>query len=572
MSSKKSKKKAHSQMQGQPLKENREGSNTLTKKEIVEKLERRKEEREALERERMRPFEGGATFGNRFEASTVLFAIISAMFAVFFFKMGMHDWDFLWHAKLGEYIASNASFPHTDIFSWIGIEREMPYTAHSWVFSVFVGSLTTIGFPPYVAASIVSALAAFTLYLFVKTTLFPRRNFLSLLLAMILGFLCANPRPGIWGYVLFVYVLILLQTSLEKKNAKSWVTLPIVSLIWANIHGGTVLILLCIEALYFLIGLMPNFKVGFLENNTVVGWDINLLKAKGEDGKLKSLGELRKSILSCNNQAFKNYWWKGFLYLSGSILLALANPYGRKTLVWGFTENNSATKMFVNEWQPIKLNEPCVLLVICILIVYALMFYKGGVKLHKIMPAICCLGAAAVYQRFVAYAVLASLLPLSDIVKKTNKKGWVTWKWYAVVVPLTLAMVVATSSFEGMNKNTYELDKDLDAYLKEARFERPYTEHDEGGKLIYAGYKTFVDSRFTNELLVDAILLQGLKARGGKTVGEFMDEMRFDSLVLSKDDSSPLILYLEMQPSDWKLGFENDRYVVFVKKDSNTKN
>lgn len=541
--------------------------NRLSKQEIREKLLKDKEEKEKaqkLEQEKMKPFEGGRTFGKRLEISTILFAMLAATFAILFFKMGSHDSDFLWHAKLGNYIVDTKSFPTTDIFSWIGIEKELPYTAHSWAFSMIAASFSN-SMGAYIGAYTVSAIAAFFLFLFVKTTLFPRRNFLSFVLAIIIGFICSNPRPGVWGYVLFMYALLILQKSLEKPTTKSWLTLPIISLIWVNLHGGTLLILICIELLHAFLGILPKFKVGFLENENAVSGELSLLKFKKEDGTSKTFNEWKNDFLAYNNNAMKSYWIKGFIFIGLSIAFALLNPYGFKTLIWGFTENSSATKMFIGEWQPIALQEPLVLMVLSILVVYILMFYKKGIKLHKILPMICCLGASAIYQRFIVYAVLSSFILLSEIVKKLNNKGWITWKWYSIVTPIILVLLITIGSFNGKNISNYELDKELDAYLTEANLERPYTEHNQGGKLIYAGHKTFIDQRFTDELMVDALLLQNLSTRDDKTVKGYIEEMNFDSFIISKKEKSQLILYLELQPEEWKIDFENDNYIVFVK-------
>lgn len=537
----------------------------LTKRQIREQLLKQKEEEEK-EQKRLKPFEGGATFGKRLELSTIMFALVAAMFAIFFFKLGNHDSDFLWHSALGSYIMETDTIPKTDIFSWIGIEKELPYTAHSWMFSMIASSFAE-HMGAYAGAYTMSAIGAFFLFLFVKTTLFPRRNFFTFLLSLLIGFICANPRPGVWGYVLFVYTLLILQKSLEKKDAKSWLTLPIISFIWVNLHGGTILILFCIELLYAMLGILPNFKIGFVENNTAVSGDLSLLKLKKEDGTHKTFSEYKEDLVTFNKYAFKSYWIKSFLIIALSIVFALFNPYGFKTIIWGFTENSSVTKMFISEWQPISLGETFVIMVIGILIVYTLMFYKKGIKLHKILPMICCLGAAAIYQRFVVYAILASFIPLSEIIKKLNIKGWITWKWYAIVTPIVLALVIFTGTFKNENANNYELDKELDTYLDEANLERPYNEHNQGGKLIYAGHKTFIDQRFTDDIMIDGILLQSLQAQDGKTVEGVIEEMNFDSFIISKKDKSQLILYLELQPDKWKIDFDNDNYIVFVKNE-----
>lgn len=515
---------------------------------------------------KVNPFQNGETFGKRIELSTFLFALITGLIAYFLFAFGNCDSDFLWHAKLGEWITNHHTVPTIDIFSWIGAEKKLPFTAHSWLFSVWANQASNYR-GVYTGAGITVLLGASTLYFLIKTLLFPRRNFATIFLCILLGILCANPRPGLWSFALFVLAVFILKQSLEQKNSKLFFLLPLISLIWANVHGGTILILIATEALFFFLGILPNFQLGFLNNQTAVCYPSIQVFAPIKNGALKEMNEFFKDYISYIKHILHAYWGKGLFYFGGSILAALCNPYGSKIFTYGFIENNEITKKYIGEWQPILLKSPYILFIILVLLVYLFLFYKGGLQLHKLLPTICFLIAGAFYQRFIFYGVLTSLFLLSEIVKKWNKKGWITWKWNLVVIAMFLACLIILPSFAKHTsfRDRYELDSQLSTYLSKTNFQRPYTQHNDGGRLIYANHQTFIDQRITGSVIEDGILLELLKSKKGTSVEEILKTYEFDAFVLNKKDRTPLETYLRVLPNQWSIGFENKNYVVFIK-------
>ena len=49
------------------------------------------------------------------------------------FENGISGNDFWWHIKVGEYIKENLTIPQNDIFSWIGVEKNISWSAHEWL-------------------------------------------------------------------------------------------------------------------------------------------------------------------------------------------------------------------------------------------------------------------------------------------------------------------------------------------------------------------------------------------------------------------------------------------------------
>lgn len=506
-------------------------------------------------------FLNGKTLGARFEPSTFLFAILSGIFGIMLFYNGSHDRDFLWHCKLGEWIAENKSLPTTDIFSWIGMEKSLPYTAHSWLFSLFVGIGNSMMKNPTLVASIVIFFGAFSLFLLIKTYLFPRRNTLSVLLALAVAYSCSNPRPQIWSNFLFVLSILILTRLLENKKSKSWILLPLISLIFANVHGGMLPVLFCFIGLFTLLGSLPKFQISFLKNDTVYSYEGDL-SLKGPDGKKKSFNEFFSNLLEYAKHNINGYWKICMVIFLSCLVTSLMNPYGSKLFTWGFTENSSITKMFIGEWQPIALKS-VILIPIFILVLYCLMFYKQKINLYKILPTICCIGAASIYQRFIFYAIFVSFVPLSEIVKKINRKGWKTLYWYIIAIALFVFFSSISSDIiqENGTESVFKEEDEVFAYLKEHPAERLYNSHDDGAYLIYHGIPTLIDPRFTDELMKDAIL-SGSLVWEENTIEKYFEEMQFDAVLCCKEEKTALEHYLRLWDA-WEPGFEDERYVLF---------
>ena len=61
---------------------------------------------------------------------------VALLILLYCFRNGISGNDFWWHVKAGEWIWENHTVPQKDIFSWYGMEKEIPWTAHEWLAEV----------------------------------------------------------------------------------------------------------------------------------------------------------------------------------------------------------------------------------------------------------------------------------------------------------------------------------------------------------------------------------------------------------------------------------------------------
>ena len=184
---------------------------------------------------------------------------------------GFGDNDFFWQSVLGQYILQNRMIPTQDIFSWISIEKGYAETAHSWLGSLIIyffskifnngiyGGLLYTG----ITVSILSYLLMRWYGLpFDKEN--PVCDFLNGFYTLAVGlFACLThmtARPLNIGLILFLISVFLEIDAYENQDSKKWLLLPIISLCWANMHGGSVPILFAFNAAYIVISLLPSFN------------------------------------------------------------------------------------------------------------------------------------------------------------------------------------------------------------------------------------------------------------------------------------------------------------------------
>ncbi len=145
--------------------------------------------------------------------------------------------DIYWLLKTGEYICSNG-IPATDVFSYTHAGKE--WILYQWLFEVLIFKIYSFGEA--------QALGSFTVFIFALMLIviyFILRNYkvntFYCVLAMALGGWIASAvwyaRPGMFTY-LFMCLLLLLFRLGENKNVKFLWFIPVVFLVWANMHIG----------------------------------------------------------------------------------------------------------------------------------------------------------------------------------------------------------------------------------------------------------------------------------------------------------------------------------------------
>jgi hypothetical protein len=153
----------------------------------------------------------------------------------------LDDPDLWWHLRLGRWILDHHAVPHTELFSYTA--QGNPMTAHEWGSEVLFTLVQSAGGVLAVALlmAVVGASAFVALALRVR-----RRGGspMSAAVAVVLGIFAAasvmGTRPQVITVALVSWTLLLADRHLDRGGRLVW-TLPLIGLVWANLHAGFVL-------------------------------------------------------------------------------------------------------------------------------------------------------------------------------------------------------------------------------------------------------------------------------------------------------------------------------------------
>src|SRR5690606_34234070 len=166
------------------------------------------------------------------------------MFAVFIillttFQISGDD-DVFWHLATGRYIVENGTVPSIDVFGYVTEGQEwMPF---EWGWDVITYGLYNIG--GYEAISVFRTIIFLLTFgiLFIVMQRFKVSFNVSLLILGLMAFGTIDrltPRPHIISYLFFaLLVFIITDFKYIRHNHKILYFLPLIFLIWANVHMG----------------------------------------------------------------------------------------------------------------------------------------------------------------------------------------------------------------------------------------------------------------------------------------------------------------------------------------------
>ena len=170
----------------------------------------------------------GWRFGAQYPklATLIKFSLIFALFwLIGWYRL---DPDFGWHLRSGQYIWAHG-IPAHDVFSYPA--AAFKWINHEWGNDVLLASLYSLG--GYALATTFFA-ALWTLAFFVAGRAL---SFVVLLTGAIAVLPYAGIRPQVWTLLGFVLLLKLVQ----QQRRRTLILIPLLFIVWANLHGGFVI-------------------------------------------------------------------------------------------------------------------------------------------------------------------------------------------------------------------------------------------------------------------------------------------------------------------------------------------
>lgn len=488
--------------------------------------------------------------------NTLLFIFISVfIFISLTFKLsGMSGNDFWWHLRSGEWIVKHKQIPTTALFTWYGEANNLNWFAHEWLTEVFFYYLYS--FLGSVGMYLFCALLGI---LIIGLTIIYNHNyyFNNLLMSIIYTFYFTliitqffYGRPHLFNMI-FMYYLLYVLYKYKEHNTRLIYTIPILSIIWVNFHGGSSN-LIYILPLCFIISGIKDY----------------------EYGKLKCYKLKKDRLFSLS-----------LITIISTFALSI-NPRGLSMLEYPFTNMKDDMMLKVlSEWASPDAKDLAILLlcfvpVILVTIILIATQYKIDMCDFLIYGFFTYMFFRS--QRFISLFMIATsffvfkyIMPFKNKQKKdsVNEKHNQLLLLFTSVLLLSFIITFTIRSLNYSKKHnliSFDVSNEYIKLIKSDKPQKLFNEYNYGGALIYKGINVFVDGRadiYTGDTLKNYQSLKQCKNYNNKKfsndnyMNELLNLYDFDAFFV--DPSCPLYNYLITKPDKYLLIKSNKKYAYF---------
>lgn len=407
----------------------------------------------------------------------IIYLVISGI-GIYFINNNLYMNDAFWHIKTGEWI-TKYGYINKCYGSWI--LKEDKWIAHEWLFGLMLYYVTQWGMSNiirmFVLLYFLTVLLCFWQAGILKKNEQPPIIYWEIVLIFQFSVyaLGMTARPQYITAIFIILYLIILEKSIGG-NIKLLYLLPVITILWSNIHGGTTLLSYIIILAYLLCN--------------ILNWSI---------GKVKFFYAGKKWVVHC------------IIVLFLVIAAILINPYGYKMLIYPY-ENMQDTLMLsmIAEWAPPDAKDITTLffqIIPMLLGVIALIQYQGSIRAHHITIFFLFIILYLRSIRFYPFLVVvqtclitpyAFQLNIPVRIKKT-KNGRV-WNNLSIIVLGCICItyiiyMLYSADFQSIKKNK-ELPDELINEIRQDNPKRLFNHYNIGGYLLFNGIDVFIDGRY----------------------------------------------------------------------------
>lgn len=480
--------------------------------------------------------------------SVMLFLVVFLYLSFYAGKGLLNDGDTGYHIRAGEYIIENLTIPKNDIFSFHS--PPIPWTAHEWLSEVIMAIIHKISGLTGVVIffSFLIALTYSILFKILKS--YKGNIFISLILIILV--LSSSQihwlaRPHIFSLLIMTIWYFILD-QFQSNNRNYLYLLPLIMLIWVNLHGGYM-------SGFILLGI-------YLFGNLV-----NMLFSD----RMKELWAKKVKTLT--------------LALIACLLVSLINPYGYHILIFPFKlTTNKFIMDNVHEFLSPNFHQPMVFTVMLFLMITLFAISKKSLNFIELLLVLVFTYMSLYSIRHVPlFAIIVSPILLrhsedllknikgrfADFLEKRSSRiykidslsGGYLWIFLAF-----MAVIIGYLS-GSIDYKFNEKMKPVAAteFLKRERIEGNMFNNDEmGDYIIYAAwpqYKVFFDGRsdmYGAERMKEYFKISRVQLGWD----EVIEKYNIDLIIYNAN--SPLSLFL-MERKDWHLIYADEVANIFVK-------
>lgn len=483
---------------------------------------------------------------------SAIFFVIPIVVIICCFSSGISGNDFWWHIKVGEYIIETGEVPSTDIFSWYGMELGIDWTAHEWLSDVIYFLIfNTFGQLGMFVFSVGSAIALyFCLWMSAKRYITNNFLFSGLFLALfgVLSSMFFYGRPHVFSYFLLFFELKILYDFVDNQESKKIYTIPLIAILWSNLHGGSSNLTYILCLIFIFCGLC-NFSVGRIE-------------AK----RLKNCSIIKLIVVTAL-----------------SVIGIMINPIGLKVIAYPYINlSDNLSMTLISEWASpdAKIIGNLILYFLPIIVMtIGIISEKTSIRLLDIALMLAFLFLFFRSARFIMLWYIVAVfyafryMPQIKVkkIKKSSENIALGGLFFLLLVFMVFGVYKTSETYnEGKLISTVVDDTAIEAIKQDAPA-RIFNDYNLGEALIYNDINVFFDARadlFVQEnIMADGVSLMFLEQANKEAGTKYVDvdgllkKYNFDAVAILKVRA--LYSYILSHPERFSLVYEDSTMAYY---------
>lgn len=482
----------------------------------------------------------------------IIIGLVIGIAGLYFISKYLYMNDAYWHIKTGEWVSQKGIIDKC-YGSWV--LEEDSWIAHEWLFGWILYQISKSG---------MNNIVRFFDFLFLIV------EFLCLYQG---GILKKNERPTMfyWEVVLvlqfsiyalqmtarpqyittiFIALFILILNNSKKNNYKSLYFLPLITIVWTNIHGGTAVLSYLILFIYFICNIFD-----------------------GNIGKIYFQKASIKWIIHC------------CIVLFLTIISIMINPYGYQMLLYPY--QNMQDKLMLSliaEWASPDAKNITTLIfqIIPVLLgLVALIQCPQKIKAYDVALFFFFIILYLRSKRFYPFLIITQTCLITPYafsfreLFKFNKKEMTLWQrninnlCIVLLGIFCLGYIIiscATANFDKIEKNKEIPDQLLNQIIQDQP-QKLCNSYGIGGYLLFHNIDVFVDGRYEpynqKGVINDYVTLMHTKdINDYYKIDGIIQKYNFDSFLISPENFS-LVIYLENRPNKYELCYKDEKWLYY---------
>lgn len=495
----------------------------------------------------------GKTNSKKISTLTLIILGFCLAILIYAFSLGINGNDFWWHIKAGDWMITNKQIPTHDIFSWYASSNNFYWFSHEWLSEVLLSVIFSLGGSLGVFIfSLTMAIIILLFFFYAAREYFDLNPILSTIYSLIfvcLVYMYCYGRPQIFTYILLNVTYIILYRYKSDSSTKTIYALPIIAIIWANIHGGSSNLAYLLPIILF-VGMILNFNFGKIE----------FKRANS------------KSIIKL-----------GIITIV-SMLCTCINPHGFSMFSYPYTNMGDKLMLkLIAEWAAPDAKDLAQLFFFFIPVIgVTILLIATDKKIDGFDFLNYGFFAYLFFRstRFIIFFMIVSAFYAFKYVTPSKKQVKFEGSKDEKIMVIFLSLLCAIFSLFGiLNINTTYHKKGLIKkvvpkktidYVKKDNPKRLFNDYNFGETLIYNDIPVFIDSRadvYKGDMIRDYTCLRFSSYANSKYdkktyMDEIINKYQFDAFLI--EPTSALLPYLYSHSDKYKIVYESDE-AIYIK-------